>query len=123
MDNAHRAQSEVQRLEAVVGVRESGGRFMIDFSLSGCENVPVAVELGFRKGGDLTGVVPVPEVAGAYLLETGTGRYTSEGQTIEFGRGHARHRYTQLRDALPRLEGLSVYLTGFTPFRRQLTIA
>ncbi len=122
MDNARRSWSEVQKLEATVSVRESAGRFEIQFDLSGCDNVPVAVELGFRRGGALAGVVPVPDMPDAYLLERGTGTYTFEDQTIEFGPGHVEHRYTQLRGALSRLEGLSVYLTGFTPFSRKLSI-
>ena len=28
-----------------------------------------------------------------------------------------KHHWTQLRGALPKLEGDSVYITGFTPFR------
>jgi len=50
------------------------------------------------------------------------GSYTYDGQTIEFGQGGADHRYTQLRGALPRFDAMTVYLTGFTPFRRQLII-
>ncbi len=123
MDNAHRAQSEVQRLQAVVSIRESTGRFSIQFDLGGCDNVPVSVELGFRRSGKIEQAVPIPDNPECYLLEAGMGQYTLEGQTIEFGPGHAEHRYTQLRGALPRVDGLSVYLTGFTPFSRQLTIS
>jgi len=123
MDNARRPQSEVQRLETTVSIREDAGKFDIQFDLKGCDNVPVAVELGFRKGGKLAGVVPLPRTPDCSLLEEGTGRYTAGGQTIEFGPGHADHRYAQLRGALPRVDGLSVYLTGFTPFTGHLTIA
>jgi hypothetical protein len=123
MDNSQRSRSEVQTLAAIVSIRESGGRFEIGFNLRGCDGVPVAIELGFRRGGRLAGVVPIPEIPEAYLLETGTGRYTLDGVTIEFGPGFADHRYTQLRGALPRLDGYSVYLTGFTPFVNQLRIA
>ncbi len=123
MDNAHRPQSEIQRLETIVSIRESVGRFEIQISQNGCENVPVAIEFGFPKGGELAGVVPIPGAEDSFVLEKGSGRYTFDGKTIEFGPGHADHRYTQLRGALPKLDGQSVYLTGFTPFTWQLTIA
>jgi hypothetical protein len=50
------------------------------------------------------------------------GRYTVGEDTIEFGPGQASHTYTQVRGALPKWDGLSVYLTGLTPFKTTLTI-
>ena len=80
------------------------------------------IELAFRAGGKLEGVEPVPHVADAYLLRSGTGRYVLGADVIEFGPGRAEHTYTQVRGALPKSDGLSVYLTGFAPFTATLTI-
>ena len=41
---------------------------------------------------------------------------------IEFGPGRSEHSWTQLRGALPKLQGDSVYLTGFTPFEFRLVL-
>ncbi|MBI5689856.1 MAG: hypothetical protein HZC55_07125 [Verrucomicrobia bacterium] len=119
---ARRQQSNIQHLEAVVTVTEAAGRFTLEFSLDGTSGVPVAIELAFRHGGKLQGVEPVPGVADAYLLRGGTGRYVAGGDTIEFGPGWAEHTYTQLRGALPKWDGQSVYLTGLTPFRATVRV-
>jgi hypothetical protein len=123
MDNSRRAQSEIQKLEYTVAIREDRGAFEMRLDINGCENVPVSVELAFRRGGELHGVVPLADTPDAYLLEKGAGRYSLAGEIIEFGPGKAEHRYTQLRGALPKQDALSVYLTGFTPYQQRLTIA
>ncbi len=123
MDNGGRAKSEVQNLISRVTIVEDHGRFSIEIEMEGCDHVPVAVEFGFRRGGRLSGATPVEGVAEAFLLKEGTGTYEFEGQVIVFGPGQADHRYVQLRGALPRLDGLNVYLTGFTPFRKRLLIS
>jgi len=123
MDRALRPPSEVQRLDQVVKIKESQGRLAIHIDIRGCERVPVAIELSFRKGGELQGAIPVQGLADAFLLEKGQGRYRAEGQEIEFGEGQAEHRWTQLRGALPKPDALCVYLTGFTPFQKRLLIS
>jgi hypothetical protein len=123
MENSLRAQSEVQKLEYTISIREDRGRFDLQFDVAGCADVPVSVELIFRRGGEIHGVVPLPDTPDSFLLEQGMGRYALESDIIEFGPGHADHRYAQLRGALPKPEGLSVYLTGFTPFQKTLRIA
>jgi hypothetical protein len=119
---ALRARSNVQTLEAIVTISETGGKFELAFSIRGTEHVPVAIELGFRAGGVLEGVKPVAGAPDAFLLEGGTGRYVAGGDTITFGPGRVEHTYTQVRGALPKWEGQSVYVTGFTPFEYTLKI-
>jgi hypothetical protein len=58
-----------------------------------------------------------------YLLEKGMGTYSYGEKEIEFGPGLADHRWTQLRGSLPKMNSLSVYLTGFTPFVYRLKIS
>jgi hypothetical protein len=117
-----RGRSNVQALDTVVTVEERDGGLVVDVVIEGTANVPTALELAFRRGGRLEGVDPVPGIADAFLLRAGTGRYTSGSDTITFGPGRAEHTWTQLRGALPKWDGLSVYLTGLTPFRTQVRI-
>jgi hypothetical protein len=121
-DRDKRRQSEVQRLVSRVVVRESAGTFAIDVDVSGTARVPLAIELGFRKGGEVAGVTPVEGTKDAFLLREGTGEYRAGGDMIRFGPGVVHHTWTDLRGALPKLDALSVYLTGFTPFRTTLRI-
>ena len=121
-DRARRRQTEVQRLVSRLVVRESAGAFEIDADVAGTDRVPLAIELGFRRGGALSGVEPVPGTPDAFLLRGEAGEYRQGGETIRFGPGRAEHTWTDLRGALPKLDALSVYLTGFTPFRATLRI-
>ena len=89
-----RARSNVQTLHASIVASESGGRFRLEFSITGTEHVPVAIELAFRHGGMLEGVEPAPEVKDGFLLRSGKGRYVSGGDAIEFDPGRAEHTYT-----------------------------
>ncbi len=118
-----RARSDVQTLEAVVAISETGGKFELAFSIRGTAEVPVAIELAFRHGGELHGVEAVRGLKDACLLRTGIGRFVAGGDTIEFGPGRADHTYTQVRGALPKWDGQSVYLTGVTPFELTLKIS
>ena len=120
---ALRAQSNLCRLETMVEVTESQGRFTLGISVHGTDDVPVAIELAFRAGGQLEGVEPLADVKDGFLLRSGTGRYRLGRDVISFGPGSAAHTYTQLRGALPKWEGQSVYVTGLTPFRTSLSIS
>lgn len=119
---ALRARSNVQTLVATAEIVEKAAAFEITIALRGTEHVPVAVELAFRHGGKLDGVARVADVPDAFVLEGGQGRFTVGDDVIEFGPGRAEHTYTQLRGALPKWDGQSVYLTGFTPFETILRI-
>ncbi|HPI71890.1 MAG TPA: hypothetical protein PK843_15710 [bacterium] len=118
-----RPQSEIQHLHTQVSVAECDGRFELTFTIQGTENVPVAIELAFREGGCLQGVTGLADIERGYLLEKGMGKYLYDGREIEFGPGLADHRWTQLRGSLPKMNSLSVYLTGFTPFVYRLKIS
>ena len=122
-DRLTRVRSNVQKLEAVATFTETKGAFEVVIEINGTNDVPVAVELAFRHGGQLNGVEAVPNIGNAFLLRDGFGQYVHENQVIEFGPGRVEHTWTQLRGALPKWDGLSVYLTGFTPFKTVLKIA
>ena len=123
MDKYLRRQSEVQHLESIAIISESNGKFEISLDIHGTDNVPVSIEFCFRHGGRLKGVRKISDVKDAYILEEGYGGYQYGKNIIEFGPGHAEHRWTQLRGALPKLDAISVYITGFTPFNITLQIS
>ncbi len=117
-----REVSNVQHLEAIVDVIETAGRFALTIEITGTDRVPVAVELAFRHGGRLEGVEPVQGITDAYLLRNERGRFVQGNDVIEFGPGRVDHTWTQLRGALPKWDGQSVYVTGVTPFRMTLDV-
>ena len=119
---ARRRQSEVCRLEQSADVTEVKNGFRVRIRASGTNGVPLAIELCFREGGQLDGCRPIPDAPGTFLLDRGQGTYRFGGHEIRFGPGDAPHRYVQLRGAEPRLPGLSVYITGFTPFERVIEV-
>ncbi len=96
--------------------------FLLEISATGTERVPIAIELGFRTGGRLSGVRPVPGIKDAWFLAEGYGEYKMAGQRIRFGRGQHSHGWTQLRGALPKLSQQSVYITAYSPFEYTLEI-
>ena len=121
-DRVLRERSNVQKLESVAVFAETHGKFEVVIEITGTDNVPVAVELAFRHGGKLTGVEAVPNARNTFSLKSGFGQYASGNQVIQFGPGVAEHSWTQLRGAWPKWDGLSVYLTGFSPFKIALKI-
>nr|WKN38965.1 hypothetical protein K4G66_09650 [Tunicatimonas sp. TK19036] len=122
MPKEDRPQSEVQKLLSEIRIRETKNGFMLDITVIGTDRVPVAIELAFRAGSQLSGVRQVENKEDVYLLEDGYGTLQAGKNKIKFGPGRAEHQWTQLRGALDKMEAQSVYLTGFTPFEHQITI-
>ncbi len=122
MPRTSRRQSEVQKLDTTVTITEATNGLQIDIDIAGTEGVPVALELIFRAGGTLSGVVKHPKKENAYLLADETGSYLVGADAIRFGPGKAEHKGVQLRGALPAMDAPTVYLTGFTPFTHRLFV-
>lgn len=120
MARADRPQSEVQTLQTTVTVAETTEGLQLTIDITGTAAVPVAVELIFRAGGQLTGVAKLPKKDNAWLLTGQSGTYTFNTDTIRFGPGKAEHKGVQLRGALPAMDAPTVYLTGFTPFKHTI---
>lgn len=123
MPRTLRAQSEIQKLETVIRVTEANNGLDIDISLTGTDGVPVTLELIFRPGGTVTGVVKHPKKDNAYLLSGQSGSYSVNSDTIQFGPGKADHKGIQLRGALPAMDAPTVYLTGYTPFTHRIHLS
>jgi hypothetical protein len=89
------------------------------------------IELCFRSGGALTGVVPATGDGNSQLVD-GEGSYALDGDTITFGPGNGSglrqpiamdpgEKYTYLGGSLVP-SGQRVYITGEVPFRYTLRI-
>jgi hypothetical protein len=115
---AKRKPSEVMELKQSALVRQTERGYALELESSGTDGVPVAVEISLRPGGVLEGCRKDARVPGTWLLDAGSAVYRAEGAGIRFGLGLGAHRYTQVRGAEARLAGWSVYVCGFTPFRR-----
>lgn len=119
---ARRKTSEICRLVYEGRIRETGDGFEISIEAQGTDNVPLAVEINMREGGEISGVTEAPGTGGAFLLKEGFAEYRMGSDTIQFGPGACEHAYVQVRGAESKLPGPSVYLTGYTPFQHTLTI-
>ena len=130
MDFPERPMSNIQTLNQKVTVVENGGKCELHFDISGHDRVPVAIELAFRPGGKLEGELVEKMKDRIYLLKQGNGRYTAGDDAIEFGPGEAEHEWINLsgssylaHGATLRPNACCVYITGFTPFLKTVTIA
>jgi len=65
-------------------------------------------------------VTKVTDVPDAYILGEGYATYELAGSKVRIGPGFRQHTMTAMHRAKPRLEGLSVYMTGFTPLKQTI---
>jgi hypothetical protein len=140
LDFPHRQMSNVQVLDQKVTVVEKQGAFELHVEITGHDRVPYAVELAFRPGGRFGGAIqeinlparfgeePGAE-AKALFLKEGIGSYRVGDDVIEFGPGQADHQSIglsghtyQAHGAALHARGSCVYITGFTPFKKSITI-
>ena len=118
-----RILSEAQTLDYQIIISEDNGNVTIEAEVKGCDHVPVTWELSFRSGGVLEGVTTDRNIDDIYFLEDDQGIYKVDNDSIQFGPGITGHKWTQMRSVLPKQKGMSVYLTGFTPFRHTLKLS
>ena len=123
MDREKREKTGWKHYLTTIRISRKEDGFLLNISSTGTERVPVAIELGFRTGGRLSGVSPVPGIKDAWFLEEGYGEYKTGRQSIRFGPGQHAHGWTQLRGALPKLAQQSVYITTYSPFEYELEIS
>lgn len=114
-----RPQSEVQKMDYTVTVREQGKGFRMDIEAQGTAGVPLAVEITLRENVKLEGV-EAARGKDAYVLKQGYATARVGNDAIRFGPGFGEHIYTDVRGAEPRLAGQTVYLCGFTPLKRTI---
>jgi hypothetical protein len=128
MDFPHRPK-QYRVLETSIIIRQVGdSAFDLAFDVQG-PPTSLTIELCFRSGGSLTGVVPA---GGDYQLVEGEGAYTVGSDTITFGPGNGSgirqpiamdpgEKYTYLGGNLVPA-GQRVYITGEVPFRYTLRL-
>jgi hypothetical protein len=68
----------------------------------------------------MEGVEKVPGQDHAWLMQGGMASYTVGKDRMRFGPGGHENRYVQVRGAMEKLSGPSVYITSFTPFRQTI---
>lgn len=118
-----REKSEIQRLHYTVSVTPSKGRAVFKIEVDGPENLPVALEFGFRQDGELSSVVKKAGVKDTYLAVDGREViYRLGTDTIKVSPARIAHKWTELRGALPKLDAKSVYFTGYAPCTFEFTI-
>lgn len=115
-----RQRTEINRMIYETKIRERPGGLDVIVSANGTDNVPLALEINLRKGGELKGVVAAPHVDEGFLLKSGYAEYRTGLDIIRFGPGQCEHAYIQIRGAQEKLHGPSVYVTGYTPFQYTL---
>jgi hypothetical protein len=130
MDFPHRPK-QYRVLETSIIIRQVGdSAFDLAFDVQG-PPTSLTIELCFRSGGSLTGVVAA-DGDGNYQLVEGEGAYTVGSDTITFGPGNGSgirqpiamdpgEKYTYLGGNLVPA-GQRVYITGEVPFRYTLRL-
>ena len=130
MDFPHRPK-DYRILDTRITITQRGdGEFDLAFDVDG-PPTSLTIELCFRNGGTLTGVIPAGG-DGNFQLTSGEGSYTVGADTIRFGPGNgsglrqpvamdAGEKYTYLGGNLVP-SGQRVYITGEIPFRYTLSL-
>ncbi len=113
-----RRRTEVCTQVRTAEITETRDGFRLHVRVEGTADVPVALEISLAGEGKLSGgVQDAPRVDSASILPAGASATWSAGpNSISFGPGFSENTYTQIRGGEPKLNGHSVYLTGYTPF-------
>jgi hypothetical protein len=114
-----RKQTEVCQLTHSATIAEKDGGFDLTIEANGTDEVPVVIEINLREGGTIEGVVAAKE-RDSHYLKSGHALFRAGKNALRFGPGLHEHRWIVVRGAEPKLEGPSVFLTGYTPFRHTL---
>ncbi len=122
MPKVNRTQSEIQKLNTVITIKETKNGLEVEIDINGTDHVPVSLELIFRPGGVFAGLDEViPNQT--YVLKGKEGKYSVDNQSITFGPGKAEHSRYNLRGGLPAFNAPSAYITGVTPFKHTLYLS
>lgn len=133
-----RARAAARSLRTLTSVHvHPGSRHHHDDGLLGPVSgsaVPLALELCFRRGGELSGegLEPVAGAEDTYQLVSGEASYTAGGDRITFGPGNGKggkqppvvepgERYTWLNGSLTP-DGIRVLITGRSPLTYRMTL-
>ena len=123
-----RPVSNIKTLETKILVTVTAAAVVLEIEVAGMKGVEVTLELCFREGGQLTGVVKKDNSVEDFYLEQGEGVYEYKGDRIRFGPGMVAGKKPEFLDGemyrshfgTLRTKGSHVYLTGITPFKHTL---
>lgn len=116
-DTRHeRERTEVCNLHYKVTVTETNAGCKLRIEANGTDEVPLTVEINLREGAAISGAEKIGAFKDAWLLSNGHAEIAAGGDRVQIGPGLGLHKYLEVRGARPRLEGPSLFLTGFTPF-------
>ncbi len=110
-----RERTEICRLSYRVTVTETSTGCRLRIEANGTDEVPVAIELNLREGVTISGAEKLGQFKETWLLKEGVAVISAGGERVRIGPGLGLHTHLEIRGARPRLEGPSLYLTGFTP--------
>lgn len=115
-----REQSEVCHLHYETRLQRQESGFELKIKAHGTDRVPVSVEFNLREDGTIEGAKQVPDQDDAWVMQGGMVTYRVGKDAIRFGPGGHENTYVQVRGALGKLSGPSVYITSFTPFEQTI---
>ena len=117
-----RRLSEPQIINYLIIITFFDKRTKVDIKVTGTDNVLVSLEMNFRKGGKLSGVIKDKNRSDSYFLKEGFGTYTKDDSVINFGPGKIEHQWGTMRGMEEKPYGNTVYINGHTPFKHTLEI-
>tara|TARA_B100000963_G_scaffold61870_2_gene49891 strand:- start:4032 stop:5756 length:1725 start_codon:yes stop_codon:yes gene_type:complete len=95
----------------------------LSIEVTGTEHVLVSLEMNFRKGGKLSGVISDKNRADSYFLKEDWGTYEKDDNVITFGPGKIEHQWGTMRGMQEKPNGNTVYINGHTPFKHVIEIS
>ena len=117
MPREHRKLSEPQVLNYKVIITLLDKKTEVALEVVGTSNVLVSLEMNFREGGKLSGVISDQNRPYSYFLKDGWGTYSKDGSVISFGPGKIEHQWGTMRGMEEKPFGNTVYINGHTPFK------
>ena len=123
MPREERRLSEPQVINYKLIITILDQRIQLSIEVTGTENVLVSLEMNFRKGGKLSGVISDKNRADSYFLKEDWGTYKKENDVITFGPGKIEHQWGTMRGMQEKPEGNTVYINGHTPFKHVIEIS
>ena len=117
MPREHRKLSEPQVLNYKVIISLLDKKTEVALEVVGTNNVLVSLEMNFREGGKLSGVISDQNRPYSYFLKDGWGTYSKDGSVITFGPGKVEHQWGTMRGMEEKPFGNTVYINGHTPFK------
>ena len=122
MPREQRKLSEPQVLNYKIKITLLDKKTLLALEVLGTNNVLVSLEMNFRKGGKLSGVISDQNRPDSYFLKDGWGTYSKDGSVITFGPGKIEHQWGTMRGMEEKPNGNTVYVNGHTPFNHVLEI-